>query len=315
MKIKSLILMLSTSLLMTFCFKQKIEEGQNAMVVLASQGDVEVSTLWSRKDNSKIDLTVHKNPTTGFILKGGDIIRTFDGSIDLQGKDKTIIRIKEFSTFKLVSIDKTKNSFALNSGEIFAKIDKANKEITVSTPTSVAAVRGTQFTVIADNNRSHVSTYEGKVLVTNKRNNDQKVLEQKEEVEIFIDSDELNKREFEPEETRTFEFETMISVEDSTFERTVKGDKEELYNEFYRKKEKNLNRLKEESIEINIGRNDREPEFIEQLTLVDGTVIVGIVVSQNNNFMTVKTGGGYMTIDKSEISVVNMIKNTNDEEN
>ncbi|AOP33949.1 iron dicitrate transport regulator FecR [Leptospira tipperaryensis] len=101
---------------------------------------------------------------------------------DVQLMDGVIIRVKENTilTLNKIFVD-TKNSeiyadLSLNKGKIFSKVGtKLNKSsgFKVSTPTVTAAVRGTDFQVEVEGNKSETLVSEGSVEVVDNDNADQ----------------------------------------------------------------------------------------------------------------------------------------------
>lgn len=116
----------------------------NVAVVVKVKGDVRVTP-----SNASRNITVKK----GHILKDGDKIQTGDkASCTLKFlDDKTLVRIKARSSCVIEGkkdkdvIDK--NIF-VEVGEFFASLFKPKGEFKVTTPTSVASVKGTKFWVI-----------------------------------------------------------------------------------------------------------------------------------------------------------------------
>jgi len=101
----------------------------------------------------------------------GDSIKTARRSqadISLDTKSNNFVRIQEQT---LVIIDSTYpgqiNKFDLSEGKIYAKIEKIRAGITfeVSTPSSVAGVRGTSWSVEADKEKDEIAVYEDSVFV------------------------------------------------------------------------------------------------------------------------------------------------------
>jgi hypothetical protein len=104
----------------------------------------------------------------GMPLEEGDRVATSSGStaeISLDGG--SLIALRESSDFTLENTSKDASIFSLSLGSILAKIQKlGSQSLSVRSPTSVAAVRGTEFGVDVEAGQSHVGVFdEGRVEV------------------------------------------------------------------------------------------------------------------------------------------------------
>lgn len=115
-------------------------------------------------------------PTTTF--NNGDQVRTaFESRVSIQTPDKTLIRLGQNSILTLNSIKKvgdkkTSNKLKLWGGRLWAKFTKLfsdEEENTISTPTAVAAIRGTTLETIYDesNEETTFKLLEGRIEVRN----------------------------------------------------------------------------------------------------------------------------------------------------
>ncbi|MDA3900236.1 MAG: FecR domain-containing protein [Spirochaetes bacterium] len=105
------------------------------------------------------------------ITDGDVIITTAQSSCDIR-VGSSMIRVKENSrlviTRAIISSSEEKTDLALESGKILCKPKKLldSDSFTVRTPTAVAAVRGTQFSVTTDSlNTTQIKVFDGKVKV------------------------------------------------------------------------------------------------------------------------------------------------------
>ncbi|MFW5972300.1 MAG: FecR domain-containing protein [Bacillota bacterium] len=104
----------------------------------------------------------------------GDVIRTGnDSSLEFTLNDNVFIRVDENTQIKINNnevIDKKRNSsIFMKTGRVWARVKSIYKEITnfeVNTPTAVAGVRGTLFSVYTDGKDTTVSVKEGAVAVS-----------------------------------------------------------------------------------------------------------------------------------------------------
>ncbi|MFI5362599.1 MAG: FecR domain-containing protein [Elusimicrobiota bacterium] len=104
----------------------------------------------------------------GLPLEEGDRVTTAQGAtaeIALDGG--SLISLSEDSDFTLENTKKSESIFSVALGSILAKIQKlGSQSLTVRSPTSVAAVRGTEFGVDVEAGASHVGVFdEGRVEV------------------------------------------------------------------------------------------------------------------------------------------------------
>lgn len=101
-------------------------------------------------------------------LEEGDRITTSAGStaeISLDGG--SLITLGANSDFVLENTRRSASMFSLSLGSLLAKIEKlGTRSLAVHSPTAVAAVRGTEFGVEVDGEKSHVGVFdEGRVEV------------------------------------------------------------------------------------------------------------------------------------------------------
>lgn len=108
----------------------------------------------------------------GDIIKQNDDIITADNSFCDIRIGESIIRIKSLTSVKISTLVKSGNiedtEIGLNSGKLLCKPKKLLKEenFLVKTPTAVAGVRGTQFTVEADKLKTtRIKVFQGEVKV------------------------------------------------------------------------------------------------------------------------------------------------------
>ncbi|MDH5654846.1 MAG: FecR family protein [Spirochaetia bacterium] len=107
----------------------------------------------------------------GKVVERGNYIETVSGEVDIALTGGTILRLKNEGRFQFVKLDKKENSFEseifLEKGSLYSVVDRLSKEdtYTVKSPTAIAGVRGTAFTVTADEGKTEIKIIEGKVSV------------------------------------------------------------------------------------------------------------------------------------------------------
>lgn len=160
-----LALLIAISLLTVHCSKIRLILGQESIqeskvVVIFANGDVNIL-----RANEKF------KPKVGTILDSKDIIMTESGSLDIQNKSGDLIRVKSYSKLSIASLEDgegSKTSVDIQWGELIVKTKKmkSNSDFKVLTPTTVAGVRGTIFTVELEKDKiPKVKVYEGSVAV------------------------------------------------------------------------------------------------------------------------------------------------------
>lgn len=127
-------------------------------VLLAGSGDGEAI------DAEAIDAEADMPLSIGDRVKTGD-----DGHVEIALKEDGALKAGPSSSIKINSLEKDDTFFDLDIGYIIAKIKlMMRRRLRIRTPTSVTAVRGTEFGVEVDNteNRTVVGVYdEGQVAV------------------------------------------------------------------------------------------------------------------------------------------------------
>ena len=131
------------------------EKTRSMIVVYSSGGDV------IRADSKTVPASV------GTVVKEGDTIKTgSDQTVDLQTRNGTAVRVREFTTIKLARLSEGDTELSMKQGTMFANVKRKSKsdKFAVSTPTAIAGVRGTTFKVeVEEGSSPRVKVLEGKV--------------------------------------------------------------------------------------------------------------------------------------------------------
>ncbi|TGK07036.1 iron dicitrate transport regulator FecR [Leptospira semungkisensis] len=131
------------------------------LVVIFVNGGVQV-----QREGNKIQIKI------GDILQRNDEIITNNGSIDLQSSYGHTIRLKSFTRLSIESLHGELNeetSLAVKTGQLLIKANKlsSKESFRVSTPTAIAAVRGTAFSFeVVEGTLPRIKVYEGMVAMT-----------------------------------------------------------------------------------------------------------------------------------------------------
>ncbi|EMY77342.1 sigma factor regulatory protein, FecR/PupR family [Leptospira weilii serovar Ranarum str. ICFT] len=136
----------------------KNERIPSGMIVVFQSGNVEIA-----RHEKKL------RSAPGLILQENDLIQTSSGSIDIQSANGELIRIRPYTKLTLKNISdskREKTDLYVQAGELLIKTDKfkTNRSFFISTPTTVAGVRGTTFSFELTKGKSpKIKVYEGAV--------------------------------------------------------------------------------------------------------------------------------------------------------
>ncbi len=163
-KITSWFLVLSLAFVNFYCKEPKETQKETiTLLVTFVTGNVKIIQK-SEAGAKELDAKV------GMKVKMGDAIKTENGKIDLQTKTGSTIRIREMTVLnidQLASLEGGETKIQLEHGNVLANVQKSTskEEFKVATPTAIAGVRGTVFSVEFDpfEKKSKVEVMEGKV--------------------------------------------------------------------------------------------------------------------------------------------------------
>ncbi len=165
-----IIILAFTALQLTNCSSEEKSITGNDGLVNFVTGDVKAIS-----DN------VTSTVNTGDKIIGGMTIKTGVKSIVEIQFQGSVIRINEKSSTVMTELTKNLKDNSENTGiyvengQALFKVTRkltSNEKFNVNTPTSVAGVRGTEFIVTSDNDKSTISCVEGKVAVRKSSGND-----------------------------------------------------------------------------------------------------------------------------------------------
>jgi hypothetical protein len=88
----------------------------------------------------------------GMVVNENDVLKTTNGTVDLQTKNGSAVRIRNYTTVtisKLYGEGSADTRLSMQHGALLASVKRksGNENFTVSTPTAIAGVRGTTFSV------------------------------------------------------------------------------------------------------------------------------------------------------------------------
>lgn len=139
-----------------------------------------------------------KNPAkVGDILKNGMKIETGQASfVDIYFDDNaikildnSIVEVKDLGVNTQEGSQKTE--FYAQKGKVYAKVAKLakNDSFSITTPTTTAGVRGTEFLVAEENGKGLVACLNGKVVVKNEASPDKGSVDLTDEKEVIVEKD------------------------------------------------------------------------------------------------------------------------------
>lgn len=153
------IVTLTLILAMTACKEKSNAEQPLSMVITFTSGDVKIV-----RDGKEVPAAI------GMIVYEKDLIRTENGTVDLQTRTGSAVRVREMTSLtvsKIAGKDGGETRIDMEHGGMLANVKKAsaNEGFSVATPTAIAGVRGTSFSVEVDpfERTSSVKVIEGKV--------------------------------------------------------------------------------------------------------------------------------------------------------
>ncbi|MCB1304367.1 MAG: FecR domain-containing protein [Leptospiraceae bacterium] len=122
------------------CKDQGQKEASRSMVIVFASGDASIV-----REGKEIPAKV------GTVVQQNDVIKTTQGTVDLQSRDGSAVRVREMTTLNVASLmgNEGETRIEMKHGQILANVKKASsgQEFNVVTPTAIAGVRGTTFEV------------------------------------------------------------------------------------------------------------------------------------------------------------------------
>ena len=243
----------------------------------------------------------------GCEIKAGDVLVSGVSSFAvIQIGDRGIVRIEEKTRLEISSmLADASIGLTLTQGKVASKVSRLSKDqsFTVRTPTSVAAVRGTDFAVETANGKDVVSVLGGKVAVASGKDADpakaeividagktgeipqsgkislrdihrdeSSSIEKVSSVEFVQDLWTVNGEKIERISKKIIEDETNAAIDD-------KKSKEERIQELIREKPKSLNEIK-----VVFGR-------LDEISLYSGKTLWGAVLERGSVYSILTTDG------------------------
>ncbi|MBI3395729.1 MAG: FecR domain-containing protein [Spirochaetia bacterium] len=125
------------------------------MVITSAAGDATLSRAGK-----------HSPAAVGTVLAAGDVIQTKDGTVDVQLRGGSTLRVRQFTNMSVDRVLESDVRVGLNEGGVTAKVKKAStaQNFSVVSPTAIAGVRGTTFSMdVQEGEPPKVRVLDGKV--------------------------------------------------------------------------------------------------------------------------------------------------------
>jgi len=135
------LLFLASVLLVANCERGRAPGAHsNKMIVVFATGDNQII-----RGDSDQDLRAE----VGVLVGERDTIKTLNGTIDLQTRDGSAIRVRKFTTITASQLAAGRTQLEMEQGTILANVKRrtTRDRFTIVTPTAIVGVRGTTFRV------------------------------------------------------------------------------------------------------------------------------------------------------------------------
>lgn len=154
-------LLLSLAVLVAGCGKGEKTAASRSMIIVFASGDAMIV-----RDGKELPARV------GMVVNENDVLKTTSGTVDLQTKNGSAVRIRNYTTVtisKLYGEGSADTRLSMKHGSMLASVKRASQgeNFTVTTPTAIAGVRGTTFSVEANEGEpARVKVIDGKVAMS-----------------------------------------------------------------------------------------------------------------------------------------------------
>lgn len=238
----------------------------------------------------------------GTVLKEMDVIQTGQGPMDLQTTTGSTVRVRPFTRLELTVLLSNKTvQLDLQSGGLSARVQRATagENFTVATPTAIAGVRGTSFTVVEDPTKGAIVTVvDGKVAMAPRESATQAkpvvekeiVVEASESATLIESRDAVEKSKVELTLQDQADFEAMIEVDEAILVKAGQLEKPtaeivtEIKTDYNQKRDAAFDRIAEKagSAELKAGT------IVEVLRLKDGGSYSGTIITQAGDTLIIQ---------------------------
>ena len=156
-KFLAIALIASAATLAVNCGQKASEAANTSMMVVYTTGSAFILPEGKSEVPAKVGMVVRQN----------DVIRTESGTVDLQTRSGSAVRVREMTRITISALNASgETKLNMQHGGLLASVKKAGQgeNFSVVTPTAIAGVRGTTFSVeVGEDSRSSVRVIDGKV--------------------------------------------------------------------------------------------------------------------------------------------------------
>lgn len=137
----AMVLSLTVAVAFVNCGEQKPSEAQRSMIIVFASGNAMLV-----RQGQEVPAKV------GMVVNESDVLKTTNGTVDLQTKNGSAVRIRNYTTVtisKLYGEGSADTRLSMQHGGLLASVKRKSgrENFTVTTPTAIAGVRGTTFSV------------------------------------------------------------------------------------------------------------------------------------------------------------------------
>ncbi|MBN1498880.1 MAG: FecR domain-containing protein [Spirochaetes bacterium] len=264
--------------------------------------------VWIVGDVKIISDGVEKSAELNGVIKKTDTIITGEKSYAaVRINENAMIKLSENSEINFdIILNPGDKSLLLKKGEVTARVDKLLKDdnFEIKTPTALAAVRGTIYSVRYDETGDNiiiVAVLEGKVEVTERNSNKKETASSKQTIVVKSEDQLLEIRDMTEDE------ELMnASIKDIPVLKKVKIDAQELNRKNTEMMDKvkvirNKNtEAKRKAMPKSLAEIKEQYGRIDKIILYNGKVIQGVIIKRGEKW-TVLIPGKYIYIDSKTV--------------
>ncbi|MCU0847191.1 MAG: FecR domain-containing protein [Spirochaetes bacterium] len=256
-----------------------------------------------------------KTVKTGEEVRPSDIIKTGDNSIAvIQFGDLALVTIKSNTILKIenVAIQVNKIGLRQENGTSFSKLVKKGSDFSIKTPTVVASVRGTSFTLSFDRNagKTSISVLSGIVTLARSGEPESKLIKLENDIRIRggEKADITPSTEIKPVGIKEKELSELKQMDSVDFRETkpdtrINSDKntepsvkKETTDSIIPKEDEAEKTFTKKLQEIKIKNNGK----LDLIKLKDGRQIHGMIIERGQKYM-IQTPSGNVTVQREDI--------------
>ncbi len=232
--------------------------------------------------------------TQGDTLTIGTYVKTGNNSqCAVQVGDSAIVKIMDSTTIMVEQLFTDGiNTLYLKKGKILSKVKKLRKDnqFNIKTETSLAAVRGTTFSVSYYPGKNIVAVSKGRVEVTRIEKKEGEIAESGDAIVI---TDSLQSRDI--SEIEELELEKVASIDFIKSREELKSEKGAVLEESIKDRnneiDQKINEIEKNLAPKTLSEIKERYDRIDEITLYSGKIHRGVILSRGRNFKILTTSG------------------------